>query len=185
MPIKQRHYEDICAGADKIRANLAGYGFVLNGESEVGIEWNEAGQHGPVLCRGMFDHIIGETGQIIDLKTCDSAHPKRCAAAFARYGYTTQHAAYTRAMAALQAQAPEQMPIDMVYLFVETEPPYAVLPARPSALMREIGEQRWLRAVRVWEECLRTNTWPGYTREVAVLEAPAYLLTDEMMEGVV
>lgn len=137
LPMLARQYHAIAAAAETLRGKLAAFGIELAGESEVAIEWSEPGEHGPVLCRGMMDHLIVERGAIYDIKKIRSAHPRTCARHAVEYGYDIQHAAYTSGFEKLRPELAGR--IDMVFVFLELEPPYAVVPARLDGGLRELG----------------------------------------------
>jgi hypothetical protein len=67
----------------------------------------------------------------------------------------------------------------MVYVFVEIEPPYSVVPARPDGALRHHGTLRWEHAVRTWKRCLDSGDWPGYCDGVTTLEAPGWITAGE------
>jgi hypothetical protein len=164
--------------ATAITNNLAEAGVILNGASEVKIEWEDEATDGSrVLCRGQLDHIVGDR-IIYDLKIVDSAHPEACSRQAYAYGYDIQGAAYVRALSDLYPENAGR--IDFVLLFAEPEPPFAVWPARFSGDMRHLGETRWQRAVDLWATCMAAKLWPGYADEIATLEAPAWALSREM-----
>jgi hypothetical protein len=181
-PMLEHEYEAMRAAVDRMRSSLLGFlkgfGIFLSGQSEVAIEWMEPGDAGDVQCRGMLDHLVVDRGVIYDLKKIRSAHPKVCARHMTSYGYDIQWAAYTSALAKLRPDLEGR--IDMVFLFMELDPPYAILPVRPGGMMRELGQMRWSRAVRLWERCLNSNTWPGYAESIVSLDPPAYALNDEI-----
>lgn len=180
VPMLLQKYEELEGAHAALRKSLGAYGIELAGQSEVKLEWAEPGTHGEVLCRGMLDHLIIEPhrGIIYDVKKIRSAHPRVCARHMVEYGYDIQHAAYTSALAKLCPQFEGR--IDMVLLFMEIEPPYSILPARPDGSMRELGSMKWNRAVHVWERCLLNNHWPSYADSVVSLPAPAWALTEEI-----
>lgn len=178
VPMIRHKYDDIVAAAERLRENCAKQGFHLSGESEVAIEWSEEGEEGPVLCRGRMDHVFIDKGVIYDVKKTASANPKYLARNFVDLGYDIQSAAYPRALEKLRPDLAGR--IDFVFLFLELQPPYSVIAARPDGVLREIGAARWSRAVRLWERCLRRNEWPGYADQPITLEAPPWILTQEL-----
>jgi hypothetical protein len=183
-PILEREYAAITGALEQIQANIRAYGIELSGDSEVPVKWTEQGLLGPVLCRGMIDHMVTNGGvTIYDVKKTQSAHPKACGRAAVNYGMAIQHAAYSSAMAKIKPELAGA--IDFVFVFIEIEPPYAVFAARPNGMLRELGDMQWQRAVRLWEHCLATNNWPGYggVGGIGVLEAPAWAISDEMIVG--
>jgi len=178
LPVLRHQHDEWVTAADRIKVNLAALNIHLTGESEVPIEWQESGSLGPVTCRGMFDHVIIDRGIIYDIKKADSASPKKCGRSVVNYGYSLQHAAYTSALAKLKPEF--EGAVDFIFVFVEVDPPYAVLPARLDGMLRELGAMQWNRAVRLWEHCLTTNNWPSYTNQITTLEAPPWAITEEM-----
>lgn len=171
-PVLASLYSDALATAGVLLKRLADFDVTLGGESEVVVTWEEDSPHGPVTCRGMFDHLEGDV--IYDLKTSRSAHPRACSRHVVEYGYDVQHAAY---LSALEALRPElQGRAVFVHLFVELEPPFGVYPCRLDGVLREYGERRWGRAVETWAKCLATNEWPGYSPGIEWLAAPSWLL---------
>jgi hypothetical protein len=179
VPMKAKQYDDLCAAAETIKGNLALEGIDLgdpDGQSEVAIEWAEQGEHGPVTCRCRVDRIHLNRGVIWDLKKIVSADGKTCSRHVQAYGYHLQHASNTRALAALRPELAGR--IDMLFVFMEVEPPYAVRVARPSGVMVDMGLREWERAVLLWERCLRTNRWPGYGGGIAPLEPTHWHATE-------
>lgn len=180
LPVLRHKYDEALVAVEAMRTNMTAFGITLDGASELAIEWEEPGLLGPVICRCRMDHVWLDEGRILDVKKAESAHPKAAARAAASYGYHVQTAAYTRALAALNPEFAGR--VKMTFVFVENDAPYAVLPAYASGQMMALGESMWLRAVKIWEQCLANNDWPGYTREPVALDVPSYLI-DEMMMG--
>lgn len=178
LPVLERKYMEAAQAAKVIRENIAQYAIKFTGQSEVAAEWFEDGEHGPVRCRGRFDHVDFDAGVILDLKKARSAHPKAAARSMIDYGAHIQHAAYSSALEKLR---PDHLGrTDFIFLFVEMDAPYAVLPARPDGAMRELGQMAWDRAVKIWERCLRMNRWPAYVDSITTLAPPPWMLTEEI-----
>lgn len=181
LPYIAAKYEAIAKSAEILRDRCARAGYPLQGQSEVAIEWTEPGNDGPVVCRCRMDHVFINEGRILDVKKIRDAHPRKAARNFVEYGYDIQHAAYKRALQALRPHLCGR--VDFTFLYLELSPPYAVVPAHPDGAFREIGENRWLTAVKVWERCLATNHWPSYSDRVVTLEAPSYVVTEHLGNG--
>ncbi len=126
-----------------------------------------------------MDHVHLANSLILDLKTCQSAHPKAIARSMIDHGADVQWAAYTSAIRKLNPLMAGRE--DMAFLFVEELPegsPNRVLltVARPDGSMREHGRARWEHACEKWAACLKSGVWPGYgTVSVA---APNWALTE-------
>lgn len=174
VPILSHELDVAQAMVNAIALQLDGIGIALDGQSEMTVVWEEESALGPVLCRGMMDHVWIDQGRILDLKTIRNAHPSKCQRHFVEYGYHIQWAAYTSALRALRPDLAGRE--DFLFLFVESEYPYCVTPVRPDGTMRELGERRWRRAVELWARCLADNVWPPYTTEPIWIEAPAWAL---------
>lgn len=181
MPVIAAKYDGFVKAAEILRDRCARAGYPLTGESEVAIEWTEPGNDGPVVCRCRMDHVFLSEGRILDIKKIRNAHPRKAARSFIDYGYDIQHAAYRRAVSALHPELRGR--VDFTFLYMELEPPFVVVPARPDGAFREIGENRWLSAVKVWERCLAANHWPSYSDHVVTLEAPSYVVTEHLGNG--
>jgi len=175
LPVLQHHYAQKAAIAEKLRERCEELGYVFDGQAELAIEFEEDG----VLCRAMLDHANVADGRITELKKVESANPRKVARSFFDYGYDIQYTAHTRALATLRPEFEGR--IDFTFLFVEIEPPYSVVPAKPDGALREIGAMRWSRAKQIWRECLVTGNWPGYCDGSPVmLEAPPWIVTQEL-----
>lgn len=177
VPILEHKYAAIQTAAERIRENLAAQGCVLNGASEVAIEWEEQGELGPVLCRSMLDHVFLGAGAIIDVKKIISAAVHTCTQHNYAYGYDIQAYAYPRALAALRPELAGR--VDFKFAYCEMEPPYAVRFVPPDGVMRELGARRWARAVSLWERCLARDHWPSYNDTINPISVPAWALTQE------
>lgn len=186
LPVLTKDAKDAMAIVADIRKGLDELGIRLTGVSEAKVEWTEQSSSGPVLCRGMMDHLIADDGQIFDVKTCRSAHPKACTSHVIEYGYDIQHAAYRSALRALRPNVAGRE--RFTFLFIEELPegsPRRVIitPAELDGRLRELGERRWARGVETWGACLSTNAWASYADRVIRLEAPDWALAREALEA--
>jgi hypothetical protein len=172
IPVKREPYEEAEAGVARIRANMADFNVTLDGTSEVAYEWESDG----VLCRAKMDHVNTAVHQILDLKKMQSCHPRAIQVAMVRYGIDIQWAAYTEGYEAVEGIEPR-----MDFVCIEFDPPYAVVPVQMGRLMRELGRRRWGRAKTIWQQCLTTNSWPGYATSMITVDPPQYTLNEEMM----
>jgi hypothetical protein len=104
------------------------------------------------------------------------------AKSFVDYGYDIQYTAYTSAIR--QLGKGEVGHEEFEFLFYELSPPYAVTPAAPDGIARELGQRRWRRAVNTWAKCVRTGEWPEYVPQNsrAIIEVPAWALRKEGLD---
>lgn len=161
--------------AKLLRARMELQGLKLDGDSEVTAAWESDG----VLCRGRFDHLI-DGATIVEVKTCESGHPKAIQRAIESYGYDIGGAAYVEALATIR---PEVAP-RLVWAFVECFQPYSVTLVEFRGSMAELGRRRWARAKRLWSKCLATNQWPGYADGVIEVEASDFAISREALYDV-
>jgi hypothetical protein len=181
IPVLERDYQEKIAIAARLRDRCAAMGIVFDGMSEACLEWCERYDNRLIRCRAMLDHLDLARGEILELKTGRSVNPDAIARRFVECGYDISHAAYTRALAAYEPEFEGR--VNFVFLFVELQPPYSIVPCRPDGALRTIGAARWERAVRLWTECLESGVWPGYTGAdggVATLEAPRWEIAREL-----
>lgn len=158
LPMLSKDFDRVAKAASELRRNLSAFDIPLDGAVEQTVVWEERADDGtPVACKAMFDLVDWKRSFVLDLKSCESAHPDAIAAAIESFGYSIQHAAYRSAMEALGHRAPE-----FLFLFLESSPPHVVVPAELTGAYRELGESRWRRAVNIWARCLRDDRWPGY-----------------------
>lgn len=179
-PIKRKDYDGLMGALSTIHANIKAAGVSLEGEREVAFEWEEEGAQGPVICRGKMDLVRPDVGEIVELKKTVCAHPRDVAKAAYNYGMDLQYVAYVSAMEKYRPEFQGRVRYQLV--FIEMEPPYAVLAPPLSGAFREMGERRWGQAIKLWEQCLATNTWPGYDAAVA-LEPTSWMLAEAMGSG--
>lgn len=174
IPVLAHEWDEARRVAEIIRTRIEGFGFRLDGESEVCIRWQEPAVGGPVWCRCLLDHVKLAEAHILDVKTSRSARPDDAARSVVSYGYDIQRAAYVRALETARPELAGR--VKYTLLFVETEPPYAVTPARLDGVLRERGDRLWTRAVHTWATCLRSGEWPAYVDRPVYLEAPPWVL---------
>lgn len=182
VPVIEARYHELVFAADAIRTNLANCGVELNGESEVPVEWREHGFHGDVLCRGLLDHLKLANGIVYDVKKILSADERTCQLHAYNYGYDLQRAAYVSAVGKLVPKFEDR--VDYAILFCELEAPYAVNPFRLDPTFVEMGEQRWQRAIALWEQCTIENRWPAYSSGIRELgPLPFHITQEDMING--
>lgn len=196
VPVKEHEVEAHERRAGSIRAQILAAGHRLEGVSELAIEWYEPTTHGPVHCRCMMDHVIAwafhgddpprvvgildpaaRAAAIYDLKI-GVANPRRIERSADDQGHAIQAAAYPRALAAVAPHLAGRT--EFRFLFCEPVRPFAVWDPTLAATFREIGERRWLRAVRAWGHGLAEGHWPAYrTPENVELRASMWTLKQE------
>lgn len=179
-PILSEDYGEALMLSVVIKSKLEARGLILNGQSEVAIEWTEDSDYGPVPCRGMLDHVFLDTGRIVDLKVVTNAAPSKVERSSEDYGYAIQACAYQRALRALDPSLAGRT--EFIFAFCEPEEPFAINLSRPCGAFEHIGERRWLRAVNAWGKCIRDNHWPAYGDDINFVSPPQWALARDAQE---
>ncbi|MFE9398610.1 PD-(D/E)XK nuclease-like domain-containing protein [Streptomyces flavidovirens] len=136
-----------------------------SGVAEQSLFWEIGG----VWCRARVDFLRDD--QLVDYKTCRSAHPDAIQKAIQEHGYHVQEDWYRRGAAAL-GLVDEQAPFP--FIFQEKDPPYLVTVVRLD-LWRDIAHQLSERALFIYNTCRTSGHWPAYTTETALISPPAWL----------
>lgn len=137
-----------------------------DGKAEISIAWldEETGIH----CRARPDFLNHAHNLIVDLKTSQDASYGAFARACASYNYFWQAAMYLDGLASVKPQNA------FVFVVVETEPPFAVACYELAPDDLALGRTLYRRALRVYADCLATDTWPSYPCEIRQLELPSW-----------
>lgn len=188
IPVAAPKMEELAPSSARIRDAMAAKGIHLSGVSEERFEWDEYGDDGkPVACSGYVDHyVINEKSglpegfEIKSGKTPTSLH--EATMLICRNHAIFQDPAYRGALS--ETLACDREMVDMTYVFVQTREPFSVTPVRMSGAFRELAHLRWRRAINDWQRCLNRGTdrqfWPDVTEGVAVVDAPGWMLSQEI-----
>lgn len=185
IAVLAHNFQKIKTAADRIFQNAKNQGFPFGGRSELAIEFTDYADswkhEREVLCRCRIDQVNDEH-VIYDVKKVRSANPKDITRSIVEYGYDIQEHVYKRAYEHLVPEAVGRS--KFVFLFCEIDPPYEVVPAVLDGAFREIGRQRWEKAVTLWEQLLIEGSWPwpGYSDGAVTLAAPAWVISQELHE---
>lgn len=179
VPMLHEDYTAASILADGIKARLkTDHDLELDGTSEQAMEWHEDSSAGPVLCRGMMDHVWIDRGLILDLKMVDDASIAAIERTCETFGYGIQASAYRRGLGQC---FPDLMGrVKFLFLFVERDAPYASNLVEPDGVFAELGERRWLRAVERWGRALKEKQWPAYGSRINRITAPPWAVTRDM-----
>lgn len=137
------------------------------GKPEQTIVWEEAGVH----CRARLDWLFDSYEAIDDMKSTYSANPdvwtKRT---LFDIGADVQYVFYRRGIKALTGITPQ-----FRFVVIETKPPYelSVVALEPEA--DAFAELKVDKALALWKQCLATDTWPGYPKDVCYATLPPWL----------
>ena len=143
-------------------------GIFAAGQAERVVQWRE----GAVYCRSKLDFLPDDLRLILDYKSTTDASPEAFSRQIASLGYDIQASFYQRGV---KAELGEELPF--IFMAQEKDEPYACTFHGIAPSMKEIADAKVKRAIRLWEECTRTNTWPGYDIRIHWAEATAWQMT--------
>jgi len=179
-PIIRDQYEKARAMAASASRELSKIPLVsdalVSGRPEIVAIWRE----GDIWCRSMMDlcpTAIDADGwwTIYDLKTTQMAlDPNTIARHLVSNGYDVQAAFYSRGLESLLGPAAR---VRFRFLFVESDAPHLCAAFVGSGEMQTTGEQKALAGISIWQRCIATNNWPGYSTDVLRLEPPKFMET--------
>lgn len=177
--IKPDQYDTAMRQADSIRSLSEIGDYLSRGKSEVSARWvdPETG----VRCRCRPDHVspVGQkTDVLIDVKTYSNASPEEFRRQIARKAYHIQDAFYSDGYSIASGREVAQF----IFVAVETEWPFAAAAYRLNGDSREEGFNEYRRLLDIYEQCLRSNKWPGYGEKTAEIELPAYAFATREVE---
>ena len=110
-------------------------------------------------------------GRIIDYKTTGvslDVFNKQAS----KFGYDLQMAMYLRVAAELGEKC------EWLFLAQETVAPYPVQIFKPTLEFIEVGKRKFAQALSIWRDCILTDEWEGYPRDIQLLDAMPWDLND-------
>jgi len=173
-PILLADYAIAVDCAESVQAHPIASALFVNGLAEVSAFWSdpETGIQRRARFDWLPDSVDGRRLIIPDLKTAKSAEPFAFGRAAADYGYAMQAAQYVDAAKALGLDP------DPAFLFVvvEKEDPFVVTVCQLDDEAMHVGRALNRTALRIYAECIETDTWPGYTKDIATVSLPGYFI---------
>ena len=170
------------AECDEIRAIAKSVrkcaGTLLKGcKREVPLFWDDP--RTGIYCKCRIDAIREDPDRVvvIDLKTTMDAGLETFTRSAIRYGYHVQAAHY---MEGVRATLETSKPIEWWFIAVEKKAPYAVSLIRADQGLIDEGMYRRMSLMDRLDECMRTDTYPGYG--VNVMYMPAWAVGNDEEE---
>lgn len=172
-------YEVALRQADSMRALPEIQKYLSRGKAEVSAFWRDPFTGVECRCRPDFVHPTSASSVVlVDVKTFSSAAADEFRRQCARKKYHVQDTFYSEGFSIAARVNVEKF----VFVAVETEYPYAAASYTLGAESREEGYLEWRRLLDVYEECLRTNKWPGYADKTVEIDLPSYAFTSQEVE---
>lgn len=136
----------------------------LPGEIEKPLFWEENG----VKMKGKLDKVspVG----LIDLKSAEDATEDGFSRAIYRWGLHVQAAHYDRGATENGIETGGEF----IFIVCEKEEPYYNAVYRLSRETMMEGELERQRLIQIWNECVKNNYWPPFTRGIKQISMPKY-----------
>jgi hypothetical protein len=106
---------------------------------------------------------------IPDYKTAVSANPASFAKPAANYGYHQQHDWYVEGVSEVLGVTPE-----FVFVVQEKTPPYLISVIQLNWEFVRAGRELNRKAIGIYQDCIETGEWPGYSDEIELISPPAW-----------
>lgn len=158
--------------ANALRAHPVVAELLADGVAEQSVFWREQA-HG-ILCKCRPDWRSpvqrGRGAVLLDVKTAIDASPEGFAKSCANFSYHMQDPWYCDGVAlALGIEVH-----GMVFAVVESEFPHACAAYMLSDEARQLGRDLNARARALYAACKASGDWPGYPREIQVIDLPRW-----------
>ena len=134
------------------------------GVAERSIYWTDPQTGVRCRCRPDWLKQLPDLTLAVDYKTTRDANPDAVSRAIADYGYHQQDAFYTDGIEAAGLAQPGSA--RFIFVFQSKTAPYLITVRELSEHDRTIGRAKNARALRIYAECQRTDTWPDWTGPV-------------------
>lgn len=176
IPLLAHTFEEVKKMVDSARLQMIAHecrnAFREDSKSEITLVWQE---DNGVWCRCRIDNMAANGKDFYDFKSeGQSANPDFINRQAFSLSWDIISAFYSRGIRKLfNIENPN-------YRFVvqEKSPPYclSVIALEPSA--QALGERKVEAAIKLWGECLKNNSWPGYPSRICYIAAPTYKETE-------
>lgn len=146
---------------------------LLKGEHETSYYWTDELTGLECKCRPDVRRDLGDSGLIVDLKSCESAQTEDFIRAVVSYGYDLQSAMYSTGVQAVTGRKHE-----FVFIAVEKKPPYAVNILRADEIVLKRGYDLMREYLGRVKACTDSGVWYGYngfSGEINTLGLPAWI----------
>jgi hypothetical protein len=150
---------DAAQAAEVLSADSQIAGLLRDSKKQVMVSayWVDKETRGAIQVRGLID-LVAPSDMLLDLKTCNSAHPNAWAKAVFEHDYHTQAALYLD----LYNAATGEQRNEFRHILQESYKPWQVAKRILSAEYLSIGRAKYQRILKRYAKCLKDNQWPDY-----------------------
>jgi hypothetical protein len=149
-----------------------------SGRPEVSVFWIDPDTGVHCKCRPDLVHSTDGGDWLVDVKTTVDASPEGFPKQVAKLGYHIQAAHYSSGWTA----ATGRRVLGFVFACVESDYPHVAAAYTLDQVAMAEGADECRRLIDLYDECTRTNRWPGYGSEIKALSLPMWALSTEEVE---
>ena len=156
IPLKSKQYATALNVVEALEEFRAKTKLFTAGKPEQTLIWDE----GDLWCRARIDWLPDDpAAPLLDLKTTGglattAGWGRNCF----QFGADLQASMYPRGCEFLRGEAPD----DVLFVVVETEPPYGIRVFGLDPVAIEVGHAKAQAARAVWMQCMEAKQWPSY-----------------------
>ncbi len=181
VPLLRHQFEGVRSAIAAARAQIEAHEIApdwKDGDGEATIVWRETVDGFGFWCRARIDWLPNSGPSFYDVKTTPgSADPETWVRRLFGEGYDFQEAFYRRGL--------RKIGFDRIrsgrFTVIEQAAPHALCVVALDPQGCAMADEKVEAALRLWAECLRTNTWPGYPSRICYAEAPPWEATKHEM----
>lgn len=163
--VSAESYQDILGIRESVLKHPAARLALEQGRAEMCLFCEDPETGVQLKCR--TDWLSGTS--IVDVKTCLDASKIGFSRTVAKFGYAIQ-AALNLDIAKILGLEKE----NFIFIAVEKKRPYAVSAFLLDEESIDIGRKQYRRLLSRYMECVSTDTWPGYSRNIEYLSLPPW-----------
>ena len=131
--------------------------------------------------RIMVDAMTPDLRRMCDYKTTQDANPDMFARSVARFGYDTQDVFYKHVADLIDPDGIGKR--DYSIIAQEVKYPDAITLHQIDNDLHAVAELKVKKALATWDACLAADQWPAYSREVNMIQAKDWQITEALTEG--
>ena len=166
MVLEDKQVEAIKGMAKSLEAHPEVSQGILRGDVEKSLIWKDS--ETGIWLRARPDVIPTDSNIVVDLKTTASADNRSIHRGMVDLGYYIQLALVDMGFKAVLNREVELFGL----VYMETKPPYVVVVRPVDAQYIYWGACQVRRALRIFNECLKTGNWPGYPEDGIPISPP-------------
>jgi PDDEXK-like domain of unknown function (DUF3799) len=176
IPLKQKQFAAAANIFEALEEFKSKSGYFAKGKAEQTLIWHEQDKDGEHWARARVDFLPDDpAAPLLDLKTTGGmATVSSWGRNAFSFGADMQASMYPRGCEFLRGECPD----DMLFIVVETSPPYAIRVFGMDPVAIEVGAAKCRAARAVWTQCMKLQRWPGYPIHPEWIMPPPWIVRE-------